>query len=381
MRLAMPKLLYLVTEDWSFCQHFLPAARAARAAGFEVVVAARMRNHRGQIEAEGFRTVSLENERRSLGPIEIVASLWRMMRIVRAERPDIVHCIALRMVLLGGIAAKLTSARVLVLAPTGLGHLWIQNGIVERMLRPFARLLVGKILAGPRTRYLFENLDDPKEFGLDPKHVTRIGGAGVDPKAFPPTPEPAAPPVRVAIVARMLKPKGIAEAVAATLRARASGAAVELHLFGTPDPSNRTSFSNEDLHGWSDQEGIAWHGVAVDVAAVWRTHHVAMLLSYREGLPRALVEAAASGRPIIATDVAGCREVVCDGIEGFLVPLGDVQAAADALAKLAGDPALRARMAEAAHARFVKWFTEEAVMKTAADLYRSCLNTGQAAHS
>jgi len=374
----MPKLLYLVTEDWSFCQHFLPVARAARQAGFEVVVAARMRNHRAQIEAEGFRAISLENERRSLGPTEIFASMARMARIVREENPDIVHCIALRMVALGGIAAKLAGARSLVLAPTGLGHLWIQDGILERALRPFVRLLVGKILRGPRTRYLFENLDDPKEFGLDPNEVTRIGGAGVDPTQFPPAPEPSTPPVRVAIVGRMLKPKGIAEAVAATLRARASGAAIELHLFGTPDPSNRTSFTEDDLRNWSRQDGIRWHGHVAHAASVWRDHHVAMLLSYREGLPRALTEAAASGRPIIATDVTGCREVVRDGIEGILVPLGDIEAATDALARLGADPALRGRMGEAARARFLERFTEEAVMKTAATLYRSCLETGPA---
>src|SRR4051794_18700731 len=101
----------------------------------------------------------------------------------------------------------------------------------------------------------------------------------------------------------MLKPKGIAEAVAATLRARQQGALIELHLFGTPDPSNRTSFTEGDLRGWSEQEGIFWHGHADHASTVWRDHHVAMLLSYREGLPRALTEAAASGRPIIAFDV------------------------------------------------------------------------------
>ena len=372
----MPKLLYLVTEDWSFCQHFLPAARAARAAGFEVVVAARMRNHRAQIEVEGFRAVPLENERRSLGPIEVVASIVRMVRIVRSENPDIVHCIALRMVALGGIAAKLAGTRALILAPTGLGHLWIVDGFVERALRPMVRLLVGRVLRGPRTHYLFENADDPKEFGLDPREVTRIGGAGVDPKQFPPAPEPAAPPIRVAIVARMLKPKGIAEAVAATLQARAAGVPVELHLFGTPDPSNRTSFTEEDLLGWSRQKGIHWHGQVEHAAAVWRDHHVAMLLSHREGLPRALTEAAASGRPIIATDVTGCREVVRDGVEGILVLLGDIDATAQALARLASDPSLRARMGEAARARFLERFTEKEVRKTAGELYRRCVEVG-----
>ena len=112
-----------------------------------------------------------------------------------------------------------------------------------------------------------------------------------------------------------------------------------------------------------------WHGATSDPAQVWREHHVAMLLSYREGLPKSLVEAAAAGRPLIATDVPGCRELVRDGVEGFLVPLGDTQAAAGALARIATDPALRGRMGRAAHARFRAAFTVQAVMQTMDAIY------------
>ena len=150
---------------------------------------------------------------------------------------------------------------------------------------------------------------------------------GVDPAKFPRSEEPAAPPLKVAVVSRMIQPKGIVEAVEAVRRARAAGAPVELHLFGDPDPDNPRSIPQATLERWSKEPGITWHGRVADVAQVWRQHHVAMLLSYREGLPRSLVEAAAAGRPIVATDVAGCREVVRDGQEGILVPLGDIDAA------------------------------------------------------
>lgn len=365
----MPKLLYLATEDWGFC-HFLPMARSARRAGLEVVVATRVRDHADRIIGEGCRVVPFENERRSLGPGEILGSMARLARILRAERPDIVHCIGLRMVTLGGLAG-LAPARLRVLAPTGLGHLWIENGALERLARPAVRFLVGRWLRGAGTHYLFENPDDPRELGLDPHgpDVTIVGGAGVDPAQFTIAAEPPSPPVKIAVVARMLVPKGIAEAVAAVRRARELGAAVELHLFGPPDPSNRRSFSQAELRQWSGEPGIRWHGPAADIARVWREHHVAMLLSYREGLPKALVEAAAAGRPIIATDVPGCREVVRDGIEGMLVPRGDIEAAARAVLRLAGDAALRARLGQAANARFRRCFTEDAVMQTVAKLY------------
>ena len=368
----MPKLLYLITEDWFFVSHFLPMARAARAAGFQVVVATRVRAHGARLAAEGCRVVPLENERRSFAPFEALRGFFRIARIVREERPDIVHCIALRMVVLGGLAARLGGARRLVLAPTGLGHLWIDDSVRERIARAFARIAVGRWLRRPGTRYLFENSDDPREFALDASDaVTIVPGAGVDPSEFPPSPEPATPPLRAAIVARMIWPKGIAEGVAAVKRARALGADVELDLYGAPDPSNRRSCTESQLQALAEP-GIRWHGRSSDIARVWREHHVAMLLTwYREGVPRSIIEAAAAGRAIITTDVPGCRDLVRDGVEGVVVAPRDVEAAARALVRLAGDAALRARLGAAAHARFEERFTEDAVRRTVSELYAS----------
>src|ERR1043165_918508 len=296
----MSKLLYLITEDWFFVSHFLPMARTAEAAGFEVVVATRVRNHGSRIEAEGFRVVSLENERRSLGLIEALRGFFRIVRIVRTERPDIVHCVALRMVAIGGLAAKLGGAKRLVLAPTGLGLLWSEESSFNRFVRGVLRFILGHLLRGKNTHYLFENTDDPREFGLEKSPaVTIVPGAGVAPEEFQPSADPPTPPLKVAVVARMIEAKGIADAVEAVQRARALGAPVELDLYGAPDPSNRRSCSENDLRQWSEEPGIRWNGSTREVADVWRTHHVAMLLTwYREGVPRSLIEAAASGRPI-----------------------------------------------------------------------------------
>jgi glycosyltransferase involved in cell wall biosynthesis len=372
----MPKLLYFATEDWSFCQHFLPMARAARALGCEVVVATRVRAHAQRLAAEGFRVVSLESERGSFALVEIVRSMLRMRAIVRAERPDIIHCIGIRMVTLGGLSVRLANPRqALVLAPTGLGLLWMVDDPFHRVGRWLIRWVVGRCLRGPQTFYLFENADDPAEFGLAATgcRVTLVGGAGVDPGEFQLSSEPPAPPVKVAVVARMVRTKGIAEAVAAVRGARGQGAPVELHLFGPPDPSNRRSFTEAELRKWSAEPGIHWHGESDDIARVWREHHVAMLLSYREGLPRCLVEAAAVGRPIVASNVIGSRELVRDGVEGILVPPGDVRAAAASLARLAADPGLRGRLGAAAHRRFRERFTEEAVKGVLGALYQRIL--------
>jgi glycosyltransferase involved in cell wall biosynthesis len=369
----MPKILYLVTEDWFFVSHFLPMAQAARDCGLQVVVATRLRAGGARLEAEGFSVIAIESRRGSFSPLRSLRDFFQALKVVRAERADIVHCIALRPVVIGGLAAKLAGTGALVVAPTGLGHLWIEDGMAVRFARKIVRAIVGSWLRGPRTRYLFENRDDPGEFGLDPDgaDVTVVGGAGVDPEKFPPSEEPASSPLKVAVVARMIRPKGIVESVAAVQRARAAGTPIELHLFGDPDPDNPRSIPQATLAQWSKEPGIVWHGHATDVARVWREHHVAMLLSYREGLPRSLVEAAAAGRPIVATDVAGCREVARDGKEGILVPLGDGDAAARALIALAADQALRQRLGAAANARFNERFTAAAVRQTVRELYRS----------
>jgi glycosyltransferase involved in cell wall biosynthesis len=369
----MPKLLYLVTEDWFFVSHFLPMAQAAQECGFEVAVAARIREDGARLTAAGLRVIAMENRRGSVSLARIASDFIQSYRIVRAERPDVVHCIALRPVVTGGLAAKLAGTKAMVLAPTGLGHLWIGRGLAARLLRKAIRLVVGSWLRGPRSRYLFENHDDPREFGiaLDSADVTIVAGAGVDATNILSVAEPVCPPLKVAVVSRMIRIKGIVEAVETVKQARAAGAAVELDLYGDPDDANPGSIAPAMLTEWSRQPGIRWHGRIADVAKVWREHHVAMLLSYREGLPRSLVEAAAAGRPIVTTDVPGCREVARDGQEGILVPLGDIAAAARALVTLAADAALRQRLGAAANARFRARFTVDAVKQTVRNLYRS----------
>ncbi|MFY9827388.1 MAG: glycosyltransferase family 4 protein [Rhodoplanes sp.] len=369
----MPKLLYVVTEDWFFVSHFLPMARAAKAAGFEVVVATRIRQHGDAIAREGLRVLPLQAERASLDPLKLVHAFLLLVRIMRTERPDVVHCIALKSIVLGGLAARLVGTKAIVLAPTGLGELWIGDGVRYRLLRMLVRALMRGFLQAPQVHYLFENREDPCEFGLDPNGplVTILGGAGVDPDRFSVAPEPPAPPVKIAVIARMIAPKGIAEAVEATRLARAAGAPVELHLFGDPDSSNWRSIPQEVLAKWSAEPGISWHGRTDDVAKIWREHHIAMLLSHREGLPRTLLEAAACGRPIVATDVTGCREVVRDGVEGLLTPLRDPAAAARAIARLAHDPGLRRRLGLNGRARVEERFTEAAVMRAVGAVYTS----------
>ncbi|WP_457089345.1 glycosyltransferase family 4 protein [Microvirga sp. P5_D2] len=371
------KLVFVVTEDWFFVSHFLPMARAARELGLDVTVVTRVRTHREAIEATGAKVIALEAERRSLNPMAAGYAAGQLAAILKDEKADLVHCIALKSILVGGFAASMAGVGRRVYALTGLGFLGARTDFVGRWSQRAVRLLV-RGLATSNTRYLFENPDDPKLLGLDPKasNVTIVGGAGIDPDVLQPAPLPSQPPLRVALVARMLWSKGIDLAVEAVCIARANGADVELSLYGAPDPSNPKAIPEETLKGWSAEPGISWHGPTRDVAAVWRDHHIACLPSRGgEGLPRTLLEAAACGRAILTTDVPGCRALIRDGVEGFVVTPDDADALAKALIALASEPDRVARMGEAARARVLEGFTERHVMDDLKRLYASLLSS------
>ena len=374
--LAGRKLVFVVTEDWFFASHFLPMAQAARELGLDVAVVARLREHGGAIEATGARAIPLESERGSLNPVDAAAAAGRIAAILKRERADLVQCIALRSILVGGAAAVMAGVPRRIYALTGSGLLGARQDAFGMGAQAVLRALIRGPLATPETRYLFENEDDPRLLGLDPAdaRVAIVGGAGVDPDTFRPQPLPPWPPLKVAVVSRMLWSKGIDLAVEAVRLARARGAAVELSLVGAPDSSNRRSIPEVTLRAWGAEPGIAWTGPTGDVPAVWRDHHVACLPSRGgEGLPRTLLEAAACGRTLVTTDVPGCRTLVRDGVEGFVVSPDDAPALADALVRLAAGHDTVARMGAASRARVLDGFTERDVMERINGLYASVL--------
>ncbi len=370
---GVKRLLYVVSEDWFFASHFLPMARAALALGFDVAVATRETAHGDALRAEGLRVIPVNFERGGIAPTQVTQQVAALTQVMREEMPSIVHCIALRSLVVGGLAARRARVPALIVAVTGLGHLWVSRSIGAAIGRAIIRRSARR-LRGPRTLFLFENQDDPAALGIKANgvRVAFMPGAGVDANAFAPEPEPPAPPVRAAIVSRMLWAKGIGTAVEAVRQLRRAGVDIELDLWGARDASNPTSISEDELRRWSEEPGIQWHGATNDVAAVWRRSHIALLPShYREGLPRSLVEAMASARPVITTDVPGCRELVRDGVEGFVVPKDDAAALAAAIRRLAENAEARQAMGQAALARFREGYTTEIVMERISEIYRS----------
>jgi glycosyltransferase involved in cell wall biosynthesis len=381
-----PKLLFLVTEDWYFWSHRLPVARAARDAGFEVVVAARVQDHGERIRAEGFRLYPLAWRRRGDGIFGAGRALAAIAALYRREQPDIVHLVALKPVLFGGIAARLAFTRgtrrpAQIAAVTGLGS----GLILGSRFAGLGRLALGLAVrcAARNDRVIVQNPEDGAAlagFGIAPTRIALIRSSGVDIDHFAPLPEPPGPTVTVAFVGRMLRRKGVLDAIAAVRRLRVQGLAIELVLAGPTDPDNRDSLSAAALAALTGEPGVEWLGRVEDVRAVWRRAAIAVLPStYGEGVPKALIEAAACGRAIVATDMPGCREAVRAGETGLLVPPYDIDALAEALAALASDPARRQAMGRAGRALVEREFGEEGVARQTLALYQAVLRERMAA--
>ena len=374
-----PKLLFLVTEDWYFWSHRLPVARAARDAGFEVVVATRAQAHGERIRGEGFRLCPLGWRRRGDGLIGAVRAVADIARLYRAERPDIVHHVALKPVLFGALAARLafprgTGAPARLSAVMGLGGGLAVRGGLARIER---RLLGGALrLATGGGHVVVQNPEDGAaltRFGVDRTRIALVRGSGIDTTHFRPLPGPAGEPTTLAFVGRMLRSKGVLDAVAALRKLRERGMAIELLLAGSPD-DNRDSLSEAELRALGDEPGIVWLGRVEDVRIVWQRAAIAVLpTSYGEGVPLALLEAAACARPIIASDTPGCREIVRHGETGLLVPPHDVDALAEAIAALAADPARRRAMGEAGRALVERDFAAPLIAEHTLALYRDLL--------
>jgi glycosyltransferase involved in cell wall biosynthesis len=368
----LPKLLFLVTEDWYFCSHRLPVARAARDAGFAVTVATRVRDHGEQIRGEGFALVPLAWRRRGDGVAGGFRAIAEIVRVYRRVRPDILYHVALKPALFGGAAARLafpSRARpAIISAIMGLGT--SASALWRR------RVLGGALrLVAVRGRVIVQNPEDRTALvrcGFDPARIALVRGSGVDTEHFAPLPQPEG--CTVALVGRMLRSKGVLDAVTAVRALRAEGMAVELLLAGAADPDSRDSLSEDELAALAREPGIAWLGHVADVREVWRRAAIALLpSSYGEGVPKALLEAASCARPIIASDMPGCRDVVAHGETGLLVPPGDVPALAAAVRGLAADRAARVRMGKAGRTRMVAEFGETAVAEQTLTLIRRAL--------
>ena len=368
------KILYLVAEDWYFVSHRLPMARAARSAGYEVHVATRVVECAHQIENEGFALHPIAWQRGSINPLQMMAAAIAVRGLYRKLQPDIVHHVAFAPAIIGSLAALgLPMAKLNALA--GLGFVFTSKTAKAELLRLLAHRLLGFLLQRPGTMVLVQNPDDGamvERLGVAKDRIALIPGSGVDIELLTPLTEPDGP-FTVAFVGRLLYDKGVEALVRAHEILNKRGLRVRALLAGVPDPSNPASIPEPTLAHWRQRENLVLIGHVEDVRTVWAKAHVAILPSRREGLPKSLLEAAACGRPLIASDVPGCREIARHGVNALLVPPDDPEALAHAIATLMNDPDIRIRFGRASRQIVVADFSSARIADEIVALYARLL--------
>jgi len=366
---ASMKILYLVPDDRFFWSHRMSLAAAARDAGHEVVVATPPGPMVERIEAAGFRHAAVRMTR-GMKPTALARSIADVLRLYKRERPDLVHHVSMRAVLAGGVAARLARVPAVVNLITGLGLVFSDG---RPALRRFVERAYRVCLRDPRQWTVFQNPDDRDEFLArklaDPERSSVILGSGVCAARFQPSPEADGPPV-VLFASRMLAPKGAADLVEASRLLRRDGVEHRIVLAGAPDDENPSSHAAHELRAWAEEDGVQWVGHVDDVRPALAAAHVACLPTwYREGVPRFLIEAMASGRPIVTTDTPGCRELVRSEETGVLVQPRSPGEIAEALKSLLTDPEKRRAKGRAARELFDAHLTEERVIAQTLDVY------------
>ncbi|MGE0564821.1 MAG: glycosyltransferase family 4 protein [Pseudolabrys sp.] len=375
-----PRLLYLVTEDWYFMTHRLPMARAARDAGYDVHVATRVSKFADRIAAEGFTLHEIDLYRGSVNPLSFARAVSAVRTLCRAIAPDVVHHIALQPSIIGALAARGAPYAVLN-SIFGFGSVFTAHGLKSRFARLLLRPLIPLLFNAKRSMTMVVNPDHRDmlvSLGVDAGKIAVIPGSGVDLTKYGPLPEPQGA-VTLGYAGRMLEDKGVRVLVEACERLARDGHDIRLLLAGLPDPSNPNSIPQSELEAWSRQPGIEWLGNVEDVRTVWARAHVAVLASRGEGMPMSLAEAAACERPLIATDVSGCREIARDNLNALLVSPDDAAALAAAIARLSHDAALRQRLGKAGRRLVEQDYASERVAEKIVAIYRQ-LSDAQTAH-
>lgn len=368
-------IVYLVSEDWYFLSHRLPMALAARDAGYLVHVATRVTSGGAEIERHGFALHPVNWQRGSTNPVDTAAVIREVRALYRTLKPDIAHHVALQPSIVGSLAALgLPMARLNAL--TGLGFAFTSGGAKARMLRLVLSTLLSVLLRRPGAAALVQNPDDREallSIGVLASRIELIPGSGVDTDDLTPLPDPAGP-VTAAFVGRLLADKGIRSLIAAHKRVIGRGIQLRLLVAGSDDPANPASIPPAEIESWKTLPDVEILGHVKDIRSLWARAHIAVLPSRREGLPKSLLEAAAVGRPIVATDVPGCREIARQNVNALLVPVDDPEALAEALGALAQDAPLRHRLGAAGRRLVEDEFSSERIGRQIVALYDRLLS-------
>ncbi len=372
------KLLFVVTEDWYFVSHRLNLAAAAVKSGHEVLVVTRIQKYREKIESHGIRVILLKMTRKFGNPVAECSAIYNLWKIYKQEQPDILHLVALKPVVYGGLAALFYRKAKIVYAIAGLGYVFSSKHKLARVLQPIIRLMFRILLSRKSTITIVQNPDDRsiliKRAGVNENRLCLIRGAGVDVSRYQSSPEKEGS-IRIVLVSRMLWHKGINEFVEAAKILQNKGLAVNAQLAGIPDIDNPGSVPQVQLEAWHQEGVVEWLGYIDNITELWANSHIAVLPSYYgEGVPKSLIEAAACGRPIITTDSPGCKEIVKNGENGILVKCRNIAELVNAIEGLVVDKAKRLEMGCIGRKFVLEHFSDEKVIVETFNIYKSLVS-------
>ncbi len=365
------KIVYFSNTGWYLYNFRLSLLEQVREKGAEVLLISPEGPYVSHLQDEGFRWQSCPMDRKSLNPLKGARSVLHLTRLLRREQPDIIHNFTLKSIVYGSIAARLAGVQGQVNAIAGLGHYFSDTTGLDSIAAWGIRQLLRFSLSG--TQVIFQNPDDRDvvvRHGLAPQENSHlIRSSGVDTGKFRFREEPEKP-VTVLLASRMLWSKGIRAFVNAGRRLVEEGVDARFVIVGAPDDGNPDAISEEQLRSWDGKPGIEWWGFREDMPSVIAQSHIVCLpTQYGEGVPKILTEAAASGRPLVATEVAGCREIVKDGENGILVPPKNLDALVEALRSLIDAPKTRSRMGARSREIAVREFSDAQVIEDTLSLY------------
>ena len=372
----MMKVLFVVNAPEFFLSHRLPIAFTAQTAGYEVHVATTNGDAVQAIKDFGFVHHRVVIARSGQNPFRELGSVIGLFRLFRQLKPDLVHLVTIKPVLYGGIAARLAGISAVVAAVSGLGTVFVAQSAAARARRALVSGLYRLAFSQRRLAVIFQNPDDRDgllEIGaLRKDQVRMIRGSGVDLANYSFVPEPESAPV-VVMAARLLRDKGVYEFVEAARLLKLRGVDVVMRLIGTPDPGNPTSVAQAEVDGWAAEGVVELPGYRSDIARQYAAANIVCLPSYREGLPKGLVEAAACGRAVVTTDVPGCRDAIEPDVTGVLVPVKSAPSLADALQALIEEPERRMRMGAAGRELSERAFSIDRIVEQHLAIYKELL--------
>ncbi|MUV15131.1 glycosyltransferase family 4 protein [Noviluteimonas gilva] len=374
------KFVFYANTDWYLYNFRLSTALRLKAEGHDVVMLSPPGEFGERFSAHELRWIQLTMDRASLNPFREAQTISALTRILRAERPDLLHNFTVKCAIYGALAARAARVPAVVNAVAGMGYVFASDAMLARTLRPMVKLLMRGTLGGKQSRLILQNPDDADAFVrarlVPQQHIRVIRSSGVNLERFLPVEAISGPrPLRVLMAARLLWEKGIGEFIEAARMLRAQGRNIEFVIAGSPDPGNPRSASREQAEGWVAEGLVDWRGHVDDMPTLMRSMDVIALPSYyREGVPKSLIEAAACGLAVVTTNLPGCREVVSeDGVDGLHVEPRCARSLAERLAMLDDDRVLVRRLGDEARRKAMEHFDEQMVIRRTIEVYDELL--------